>query len=152
MLKLEDVIKEFKRPVLVDENGCWNWLGSISSQGYALYNNKPVHALLSRKLGKPCNLDKVFRHTCANKRCINPDHVVEGTYSENLIDSILDGSRGPIRERYAKMVELSKTGMIQADIARELNVSRGLVSQFFLRKIMCFKPEDFIGGEDAELG
>lgn len=142
-LTLEEVILEFKRPILVDENGCWNWLGSVSNQGYAMYNNKPVYGLLSRMVGRECSTDKVFRHTCANKRCINLEHVIEGTFAENMIDAIRDGARKLRREHYAEMVTMYNSGSSQADIARKLNISRSMVSQFFQGKFMAFKPEDF---------
>src|ERR1700742_4317392 len=89
LLTVGDIIAEFKRPILVDENGCWNWLGSISTQGYAIYNLKPVYGLLYTKSGRYCPPNKVLRHICANKRCVNLEHIVEGTYSENLIDAVM---------------------------------------------------------------
>lgn len=142
-LTVEDLALEFKRPILVDENGCWVWLGSISTQGYAIYNQKPVYGILHTRLEGPCPSNMVLRHICFNKRCVNPSHVVRGTFTENMIDAVVSGDRGPIRERYAEMVRMAAKGMRQADIANKLHVSRSLVSLFFLGKIMCFKPEDF---------
>lgn len=142
-LTIEDLILEFKRPILVDKNGCWNWLGSISSQGYAIYNNKVMYGIIYRSQGKECSQGKVLRHKCANKKCVNPAHIHEGTYSDNMIDSVMDGSRGLGRAVYKQMFDLKASGMSQSDISRKLNVTRSIVSMFFKGRLMCHKPEMF---------
>jgi len=141
-LQVEDIVLKFRRPVTVDQNGCWNWLGSISSQGYGLFNGKVVYGIVFRMVGKTCALDRVICHRCDNKKCINPNHLYEGTYTENMLDSLRAG-RGIGPEVYRKMVELKAQGFIQADIARKLGVSRGTVSLFFKGRFTVHKPENF---------
>ena len=34
-----------------------------------------------------CALPIFIRHLCNNKRCCNPSHLLEGTYSENSLDA-----------------------------------------------------------------
>jgi hypothetical protein len=144
-LKVEDLVLKYKRPIVVDTNGCWNWLGSISSQGYGIFNHKLVFGVTYAEYVGPCPLDRVLCHKCNNKRCVNPNHLYIGTYTQNMIDSVFAG-RGKVgREGYKMMYELHKSGKRQVDIAKELNVSRTLVSMFFKDKIMCFKPADFKG-------
>lgn len=147
---IEELIVKYKRPILVDENGCWNWMGSISSQGYGIFNNKLVHGIVFRMAGGKCDLDKVLCHKCNNKRCINPNHLYEGTYTQNLIDAVLDGRSKLGRDGFRKAFELSEAGMKQADIARELNVSRQLIWCFLHGKMMTYKPEDFSNAKSSE--
>lgn len=105
---LEELITKFKRPILVDQNGCWNWFGSISTQGYAIFNNKPMYGIVYTMSGRICPLDKVIRHKCANKKCINPEHIHDGTFSENMIDAIFDGARGLGRKVFQQIYDLYK--------------------------------------------
>lgn len=40
----------------------------------------------------PQDIDgKVIRHTCDNARCINPEHLVIGTYQDNMDDKVSRG-------------------------------------------------------------
>jgi hypothetical protein len=143
-ITVNDLIQKYCRPITVDQNGCWNWLGSISTQGYGIFNHKPVYALAFRMDGGgDVPKDKVLCHQCNNKRCVNPSHLYIGTYSQNMIDAVMAG-RGKLGpDGYKRMYELHKLGVRQVDIAKELGISRALVSLFFLNKIMCFKPANF---------
>lgn len=42
-------------------------------------------------------LPEVVRHTCDNPRCINPDHLVSGTYASNMQDMHDRGRAGDCR-------------------------------------------------------
>lgn len=142
MLTADEVAAKFRRPIAIDQNGCWNWLGSISSQGYGIFNHKLVHGIVFRLSGRTCALDKVICHICNNKKCVNPEHLYEGTFTENLLDSMRAG-RGLGPEIYRKMIELNAQGLIQAEIARRLGVSRSTVSLFFKGRYTIHKPENF---------
>lgn len=39
-------------------------------------------------------LPEVVMHTCDNARCINPEHLVGGTYSDNMQDMLRKGRQG----------------------------------------------------------
>lgn len=143
-MKVEELVLEFKRPITVDQKGCWNWHGSISTQGYAQYNLKPLYGILYRRFNGDCLPNMILRHLCSNKRCVNPSHVVMGTHTQNAIDAVLVGDRGKVGlEGYRRMVQLYDSGVAQVRIAEQLNVSRSLVSRFFLGEILSYKPEDF---------
>ncbi len=80
-----------------DENGCWNWTGTIGWGGYGQIKvGKTCHSthklmwILWNK--KPVPHGMVVRHTCiGNRRCMNPDHLILGTQKENIRDCISQG-------------------------------------------------------------
>ena len=72
---------------------CINWSKSLGHNGYGLTtrNNKTYRA---HRLAY-CdyhNIDHsdikgmVVRHTCDNRKCINPEHLVIGTHQDNMDD------------------------------------------------------------------
>lgn len=74
-------------------SGCIVWLGSVSSEGYPRYGRKgePMHKrALEFKLGRRLYYT-ITRHTCDIRCCINPDHVVEGSYADNTADMVRRG-------------------------------------------------------------
>jgi hypothetical protein len=149
-ITIDFLIAHFKRPIKLHSNGCWIWQGSISTQGYAIYNNVRVHKLVVEHIHGPLTKEQVTRHLCNNKQCINPKHLKPGTFSENMLDAVKDESRFGIGAAgYRRMAQMAAAGKRQVDIANELNVSRSLVSMFFLGKIMSFKPEDFVENKDV---
>ena len=69
---------------------CWLWTGHINHSGYGRYNAKGyqsgyVHRQmfywLNGYLPDPPN---VVGHTCDVRNCVNPNHLVEQTQSENV--------------------------------------------------------------------
>lgn len=93
----------------VDASGsCWLWTGAADRGGYGKFqittgwrqaSGKPVqihvraHRLsLALSLGRWPTL--CVLHACDNPRCVNPDHLREGTQRENIADCIAKGRRG----------------------------------------------------------
>lgn len=88
-----------------DDEGCWNWTGSVNNLNYGLIGfrwrtGSPLTALnaigqpvgmmtvhraqLIRKLGREIAPDMNALHSCHNRRCINPDHLYEGTQLDKM--------------------------------------------------------------------
>ena len=70
-----------------DENGCW----VLGTQGRpkTRFRGRQVSAarfvycvLTQRVVGR----STVVRHRCHNRRCVNPDHLVEGSVADNKRD------------------------------------------------------------------
>lgn len=72
----------------------------------------------------------MIRHTCDNRKCINPDHLVAGTQGQNLCDRKDHG------HRYRKLTQVDadniKAGWAQrctmTALAKWYNVSIAMVS------------------------
>ena len=79
----EALIRRIQMGVQIDPaTGCWVWTKGLDSQGYPrlrhlekiLYCHR-VTAFLYK--GVPMQLEHgvQVRHTCKNRRCVNPDHL-----------------------------------------------------------------------------
>lgn len=73
-----------------DENGCWVWNRSVNNYGYGIiWRTKSAHRVaLALKLGRELGRGEVARHTCDNPPCVRPDHLVPGSQSQNIVDSV----------------------------------------------------------------
>ena len=82
------------RRILVTEDGCWEWLGYVATNGYGhvSWEGKVVRVhrlmwtLTGRDLpehegGRRLELD----HLCRNRACCNPDHLELVSHRENLM-------------------------------------------------------------------
>lgn len=69
------------------------------------------------------------RHTCDNRRCINPDHLIPGTAKDNTQDMMTRDRHVSVKKLTdAQIEEIKKDPRMQKDIAAAYGVSRALVS------------------------
>lgn len=76
---------------------CWYWTAGIrggnNGYGHANYYGKAMGAHCASYLihNGENSIPKgmLVRHTCDNRRCVNPDHLVLGTYQDNAEDRML---------------------------------------------------------------
>ena len=76
-------------------NDCWEWQGCVFSkeQPYGKFHSFKAHRVAYHlTYGLKHELDSMYcvKHTCNNKRCCNPFHLVEATIQSNNIDAIDD--------------------------------------------------------------
>lgn len=78
-------------------DACWPWTGSRFRLGYGsmMLDGKVQSAhRVAYKVANGCmDLSPKIevRHTCDNRPCCNPAHLVEGTHAENMLDMVLRG-------------------------------------------------------------
>ena len=83
-------LSRFMDKVQKDPNtGCWEWIKCKDSDGYGIFTignkNYRAHRLIADHYGKDIT-DKVVRHQCDNPGCVNPDHLLTGTHTDNMKD------------------------------------------------------------------
>lgn len=68
--------------------GCWNWLGSLSSNGYGVKHigrtSTAAHRFVYLQHKGPIPQGLELDHLCRNKKCVNPDHLEPVTRAENM--------------------------------------------------------------------
>src|SRR5580692_9233343 len=82
-------LDELKANCTITVYECWLWNGAVAN-GYASLRRGGVHYKghrLAYQLAKGELPDDILlRHRCNRKRCINPEHLIVGTQSENMQD------------------------------------------------------------------
>ena len=74
----------------IDSKGCWNCISHGTTQGYPQksINRQMVYIykiFYEEHKGKVPD-DMEIRHTCDNKLCINPEHLIVGYHYDNMRD------------------------------------------------------------------
>ena len=97
-----------------DVDGCLEFLGCVGSDGYArrsvrfsgVQKKLEVHRYVYAVKNGLDYFDKSWtaRHTCHNRSCINPDHIIPGTRSQNSIDSRSYSKSTKLREEEVREV------------------------------------------------
>ncbi len=116
--------------------GCWLFAGAVSSSGYGsvVRSGKTYTAHRYAWLDTFGCLPgpSVFLcHTCDVKLCVNPDHLYEGSRSDNARDM---WSRGRARHKPSAISAtdlriLRGRGMLQREVAEMVGVSQVRISQ-----------------------
>lgn len=89
----QDMLKwiETQCEITSDDNSCWLWTGG-QHDGYGQLDYNGTHWRIHRltyTLAKgPIPKGLVVRHTCHNRICCRPDHLIVGTQADNIQDSI----------------------------------------------------------------
>lgn len=90
-----------KVTIVGDDDSCWPWTGALTGNGYGkireggrgsrfLGAHQAAVLLDGREI--PPGMDVM--HSCDNRPCVRPSHLVVGTRSENLLDSVAKGRYG----------------------------------------------------------
>lgn len=73
-------------------NGCFLWNGNRDKKGYGIFfmKSEAYRAHRVSYLIKNGNIskDKVICHMCDTPSCVNPEHLFEGTHSDNIKDCV----------------------------------------------------------------
>lgn len=130
----------------VDERGideCWHWLAKVGKTGYGQFRLKGKHLgahRVSYQFSKGTIPDGlVIRHTCDNRKCVNPNHLLSGTYKDNTRDAVERGrhprgeSQGRAKLTLAQVVEIreiTRNGReSQRSMARRFGVHKSSIQR-----------------------
>jgi hypothetical protein len=117
----------------ITEKGCWEYQGLRNDAGYGLTNLRKEQMFLHRAsftlFCEPIKLGNLVRHTCDNPPCWNPEHLVQGTHTDNAEDAI-DRGRKPVGQKVynAKITNAQALEIRQRALAGENH--RKLAAEF----------------------
>ena len=120
---------------IVDEStGCWNCTShkpDIGKRGYFSCRLDGYHYLhrymYAQQYGNIASED-IIRHICDNSLCINPEHLLKGTHSDNVQDRVsrnrsakgINHGRSKLTEY--QVLEIYNSTMKQCELARKYDV------------------------------
>lgn len=87
-----DLHRLFSKISHIDSKGCWIWRGTAKTYPRFWAGKRPhrtistAHRFVLVALGHKMK-GLVGRHTCDNKRCVNPAHLIPGTHKDNADDA-----------------------------------------------------------------
>lgn len=93
----------------VNKNGCHICTSHcVDGEGYVTCmregKTRPIYRHIYRFYKGAPRKGLVIRHTCDNRRCINPDHLIIGTHQDNVKDRVARGrSAVGVRNGRSKM-------------------------------------------------
>ena len=130
-----------KHSMPVTDCGCWVWLARLDKDGYGQFNmgGKPIPAhRASFKIFKHDVADDVvIRHTCDFPPCINPDHLLAGTHTDNAGDRVergRDAKKGLTRTMVKEIRSRHASGEKQSDLAEAFMATPFVIGRIVSRK------------------
>ena len=145
------------------QTDCWEWTGKRDAAGYGTICVLPISKYVKThrmawvlSYGPIPRENFVIRHRCDNRCCVNPDHLVNGTQTDNCKDTFArQRTRGGAWERHRK-AKLTReqvviirarreAGETCASLGREYGVGRDQISRICTGKVWrtsSIKPLD----------
>jgi hypothetical protein len=147
----KDLVPAARREKFLDKcipepnSGCWLWMGTLFASGYGECYAFGKREVASRAAYREfvCDIpDGLFvRHTCDNRICVNPDHLLVGTQMQNVQDMVdrnrqARGERGGnVRLTESQVRAILATPLSQRKTAKQYGISQAHVSLIRRRKI-----------------
>lgn len=145
--------KKFWSKTAAGENGCINWIGSVSKQGYPMFYTEHdamifAHRAIYEDTYGRIRGDMRIIKACGNKLCVNPEHLQLGDCRDVYHNEQRHG-RNWVHKRYGEENNASKLKATQVleiretyasgghrmkDLARQYGVSQALISLIVRKK------------------
>jgi hypothetical protein len=135
-----------KKTIVIGD--CWMWAGGITTNGYGQLLKKTYGTTYAHQWschiwkGSPLPIEKgmCIKHSCDNKRCVNPEHLTYGTLQENIQEMVERNPKAmgrivPTEQELIKLKELILTGISRREISRKIGHSRHWIDRIIKEHI-----------------
>lgn len=132
------------KPIIyeIDSIKCWNCVSHCDNgDGYRIIGikgrNIRLHRFIYEMFNGKIKKGMQIRHTCDNRKCINPDHLLSGTHMDNMIDKMERGRQA--KGEYHGRAKLTKEQV--TEIFNSLDTTRVLAKKYNVDQanISCIK-------------
>lgn len=117
--------------------GCWLWTKTVDSHGYGRMYVKGgahgAHRVSYELFVGPIPACKLILHKCDMPICVNPDHLLIGTQSDNMNDSVKKDRSSFVLTR-EQVLEIRTSNKTQRRLAREFGVCKSTIGNVRTRK------------------
>ena len=121
---------------IIHQDDCWIWTGCINSDGYPKItrnydSNIKGHRYVYEQTKGKIPDGQVVRHTCDNILCLNPDHLLVGTMTDNMRDRQQRGrtSNFVSQEVTDRIQSLRRSGLSQKAVSIQVGCSQSHISK-----------------------
>jgi hypothetical protein len=87
-----DIARFWSRVEVRKQNNCWPWRYGQNHDGYGEFRRNTTNELAHRiayELSRgDIPADSVVRHSCDNRLCCNPAHLLIGSHADNVADRV----------------------------------------------------------------
>lgn len=126
---------------VVQVGDCLIWQGCRNTDGYPKISrgsncNIKGHRYVYEQVKGSIPEGLVIRHICDNILCLNPDHLIIGTPTDNMKDRVERGRTHNhlTNEQYEQIRELRRQGLSQDKVSKIVGCSQTQVSKMELGK------------------
>ncbi len=133
----------------VDTSGdCWNWVGSINNSGYGTFQDGSPKGIGAHRWSYEIFVGvagRSVRHTCGNRACVKPTHLLTGTHTQNMQDKFFDGTgntqkltASDVREIRRRFVRYNQRRSNAHELAAEFGVGHKYVAKIAEGKVLTY--------------
>jgi hypothetical protein len=83
-----ELIEYARQRSFIDDDGCWQWLGGRTSNGYPVFYHAGATASVRREIFRAASgsiaPEARLSMTCGECLCVNPAHMVSGSYTDYM--------------------------------------------------------------------